>query len=75
MNTGKLLDRNELLNHFPALRGRGKNPKWRLDWLLRKRAIPFVKVGTRSFYFDEDQIREWIRKNTVPVQNVDRNER
>lgn len=68
MSNGKLIDRKELLQLFPALTGRGKNSRWRIDWLIRRRAIPIVKLGTRSIYFDEDQIREWIERNSIPPQ-------
>lgn len=67
MTIGKLIDRNELLNRFPALRGRGKNPKYRLDWLIRRRAIPIVKLGKRSIFFDEEAIKKWIEQNSISV--------
>ncbi len=75
MSTGRLIDRQELLKLFPALRGRGKHSKWRLDWLVRQRAIPVVRVGKRSIFFDEDQIREWIQKNSIPAQNGAENDK
>ncbi len=75
MSDGKLVDRKELLQLFPALTGRGKNSKWRIDWLIRRRAIPIVKLGTRSIYFDVEQIRKWIEKNSISAQNGAENDK
>lgn len=69
MTNPGLIDRNELLKLFPALRGRGKNPRYRVDWLVRQRAIPFIRIGKRSIFFDPEKIREWIKKHEIPVQN------
>ena len=39
--------------------------------LAKERAIPFVKVGTRTIKFDEDIVVEWIRSGgTKPSQLV-----
>jgi hypothetical protein len=73
LHRGKLVDRKELYRLFPALRGKGKNPRWRLDYLIRMRLIPFVRLGKRSIGFDEDAIRKWIQQNSIPVQNRDEN--
>ena len=68
----ELIDREELYQMFPALKGRGKNPRHRVDWLVRTRTLPgMVRIG-RRIYFDPDKIRQWIQKNEIPVQNGER---
>lgn len=57
----KLLDREELLKMHPAL-AKG----YRLNWLIRTRQIPIVKIGRRIF-FDEKEILEWISKHSIPA--------
>ncbi len=57
----KLLDINELGKRHPALKN-----KYRLQWLIRTRQIPIVKIGRRIF-FDEKEIQEWIENSKVPT--------
>ena len=48
-----LVDKKELLKMYPAF------SKWSLEWLIRTRRIPIVKIGKR-IYFDPEDIRSWI---------------
>jgi len=71
-NNVSLVDREELYAMFPALKGRGRNPHNRLNWLIRNRALKgLVKVG-RRIYFDPEQIREWIRENQIPAGTMEK---
>ena len=63
MNT-KLLTKKDLALKHPAL---GARP-YRLDWLVRNRLIPFVRVG-RNVYFDEAEILRWIQESKVSMQS------
>ena len=54
-----LIDRKLLGVLHPALKD-----KWRLDWLIRTRKIPIVKIG-RRVYFDEPKIKDWIEKHKI----------
>ena len=60
---GKLIDRKELRVKHPALFAK----PYRMDWLIRSRKIPTVKIG-RLIYFDEAEVEKWIAKHLVPVQ-------
>ena len=66
---GRLLTKHEFLILYPAFRGRGTNPKWRLEWLIRQRLIPIVRVGAKA-YFDVDAIEEWLKQKAVPARDV-----
>ncbi len=57
----KLLDMDELGKRHPALKNR-----YRIQWLIRTRQIPIVKIGRRIF-FDEKEIGEWIENQKVPA--------
>lgn len=59
MNT-RLLTKQDLARKHPAL---GARP-YRIDWLVRARLIPFIRVG-RNVYFDEAEISRWIEENKV----------
>lgn len=37
--------------------------------LAKERAIPFVRLGTRTIKFDEDMIVEWIRSGGTKSNN------
>lgn len=72
MSNAGLVDRQELYEMFPALRGRGKDPRHRIDWLVRRRALPgMVKIGRRIF-FNPETIKDWINKNEIPVHHGDK---
>lgn len=67
----KLMDLEQLLQHYPALRSKkGKNGRYRLDWLIRNRRIPIVKIGRRN-YFDPDEIDAWIQSKKIPMNEVE----
>ena len=63
MNT-RLLTKKDLASRHPALAAR----PYRLDWLVRNRLIPFVRVG-RNVYFDEAEILRWIQESKVSMQS------
>lgn len=61
MNVAKdnlLISKKELLNICPGFK------KYGLDWLIRERKIPIIKIG-RRIYFDPNEIRTWINSNKV----------
>ena len=62
----RLIDREELLELYPALASKGRNKYYRLQWLTRSRQIPVIKIG-RRLYYDPDDIREWIEGKKIPV--------
>ena len=67
----KLIDTQELLRRYPALRSRrGKKPTYRIDWLTRNRAIPIVKINRRN-YFDPREIDAWIESHEIPARGVE----
>ena len=49
------------MERHPAL-----NSKWTLEWLIRTRQIPIVKIG-RRIYFDEIEIKKWIENHAIPA--------
>jgi len=57
----RLLDMEELGKRHPAL-----NNKYRMQWLVRTRQIPIVRIGRRIF-FDEKEIDLYIQKNSIPA--------
>jgi len=63
--TKKLIDRKELIRRHPALGAR----KGRLDWLIRSRQIPMVRISARQIFFDEIAITNWIEKGVVEIAN------
>ena len=59
-----LVDKKELLEMYPAF------GKWGLEWLIRTRRIPIVKIGKR-IYFDPEDIRSWIdTKKIKPLEEA-----
>ncbi len=58
----KLIDKKILMELHPAL-----NNKWTVEWLIRTRQIPIVKIG-RRVYFDEVEIEKWIKERKVGEQ-------
>lgn len=59
----RLLDREALGNLHPALKNR-----WRVDWLVRMRKIPIVRIG-KSIFFDEMEILNWIENQKIQPKN------
>ena len=57
-----LIGRKELLKICPALGER----KYRLDWLIRTRQIPLIRISNRN-YFDEVEIQKWIDEHSIPA--------
>lgn len=57
----RLINKKEVMEKHPAL-----NKKWRIDWLIRSRQIPIVKIG-RRVYFEEEALSHWIEKNSIPA--------
>ena len=55
----KLIDKQALKERHPALK-----KKWRLEWLIRTRQIPIVKIS-RSVFFDEEAVDKWIKDHVV----------
>ena len=55
----RLLDRKMLGERHPAFKN-----KYRLDWLIRNRSIPIIKIG-RRIYFNEAKIKDWIEKHEI----------
>jgi len=53
-----LIDRKQLVELYPALGAK----KYRLDWLVRTRAIPITRIN-KNIYFNPRIIDEWIREN------------
>jgi len=60
MQNSKLIDKKELMERHPAF---GKK-RYRLDWLVRTRKIPCVKIG-RMVYFDEIEINRWLEEKKI----------
>ena len=59
----ELLDRKALQARHPGLR------KGTIDWLVRTRRIPIVRIGGgKKIFFDAAVIDDWIRENAVPAQ-------
>lgn len=65
--TKKLLDRKELGKAFPALVAK----PYRLDWLVRARKIPFLRIG-RRIYFTEQDVSQYLESQTVRPFNYDK---
>lgn len=55
----------EILWSFEETRKRIKKSEHGLRWLVRKRAIPLVKIGNR-IYFQPEKVRKWIEAHAVP---------
>jgi len=58
-----IIDRKELIERYPAFGAK----KYRLDWLIRTRQIPIVKLSNRIIFFNPRAIDEWIRENEIKV--------
>jgi len=59
----RLIDRKTLAELHPALKNR-----WRVDWLVRTRQVPFLKIG-RSIFFNEASISDWIEANELRLKD------
>jgi predicted DNA-binding transcriptional regulator AlpA len=57
-NNDLLVDKTRLLEMYPAF------SKWTLDWLIRNRSIPIVKIG-RRIYFDPSDVRTWVDSKKI----------
>jgi len=60
-----LIDKKGLLELCPVL------TRWRLEWLIRSRQIPFVRIGKKRIYFAPDEIMAWINSNKIEPLEVD----
>jgi len=59
-----LIDKKQLLELCPGL------TQWSLEWLIRTRQIPIVRIGKKRIYFNPDEIRNWIESKKVEPQEV-----
>lgn len=59
----KLLDKKAPGEIHPALKNR-----WRLEWLIRTRRIPIIRIG-KLIFFDEADIAKWIDENRIQTEN------
>jgi len=57
----RLITRKELIQWYPALGAK----KYRLDWLIRTRQIPMVRLGRRVVFFDPSDIDKWIQQHKI----------
>jgi len=62
LNQNSLIDRKQLIVLYPALGAK----KHRLNWLIRNRAIPLIKIN-RSIFFNPRKIDKWIEANDIDV--------
>jgi len=56
-----LIGKKELLECCPAF------SKWGLEWLIRNRRIPLIKIGNR-IYFDPRDIENWLDSNKIEAR-------
>ena len=64
----RLIDRKVLGELHPALKS-----KWRLDYLIRMKIVPFVRFR-RRIYFNEASIAKWIEENEHKLQAIGGND-
>lgn len=55
-----------MINFKEAVEKYGFKP-WGLRWMVRKRLIPFVKIG-RRIYFIVEKVDLWLEKHSVDVE-------
>ena len=67
LQNGLLVDKKGLLEMCPGL------TKYSLEWLIRTRQIPIVRIGKKRIYFNPDEIRNWIESKKVEPQEVKTN--
>ena len=58
-NEEKLLDKGTVLKRYHF-------KKWGLEWLIRTRKIPIVKIG-RKIYFDPEDLESWKNANKISM--------
>jgi len=56
----------ELLWNFEETRKQIKKSEHGLRWLIRRRAIPLVRIQNR-IYFRPDEIIKWIDEHSIPA--------
>jgi len=61
MNTERLWDLKQLLEHYPAFK------LWGVRHLLRYRKIPSVRIGKR-IYFRPERIEKWIEEHEISIE-------
>jgi len=61
-----LVDKKGLLEMCPGLTTSS------LDWLIRTRQIPIIKLGKR-IYFDPKDIKNWIESKKIDPQKLKTN--
>jgi len=61
-----LIDKKGLLKMCPGLKRGG------LEWLIRTRQIPIIKLGKR-IYFDPKDIKNWIESKKIDPQKLKTN--
>ena len=64
----RLIDRKTLGEMHHALKS-----KWRVDYLIRMRRLPFLKLG-KNIYFNEASIAKWIEENEHKLQDIGGND-
>jgi len=58
-----LIDKKGLLAMCPGL------TRWSLEWLIRTRQIPIIKIGKR-IYFNPKDIENWIESKKIEPQEI-----
>ena len=61
-----LIDKKQLLELCPGLK------RSSLEWLIRQRAIPLIKLNKR-IYFDPKDIKNWIESKKIDPQKLKTN--
>lgn len=56
-----LIDKKGLLAMCPGL------SRWGLEWLIRTRQIPIIRLGKKRIYFDPVEIRKWVDSNKIKI--------
>lgn len=64
LNQEKLLDKKTVIERYHF-------KKFGLEWLIRTRQIPVVKIGSGRgrIYFDPQDLDEWINKQKIKTIN------
>jgi hypothetical protein len=57
----------ELLWDFEEARKQIRKSVHGMRWLIRRRAIPMVRIGHR-IYFQPEEIKRWIDEHSIPAQ-------
>ena len=56
----------QLLWNFEETRRQLKKSVHGMRWLIRRRAIPIVRIGNR-IYFQPEEIRKWVLEHSIPA--------